>query len=112
MPVRSFGEPDADRDADARPGIARVLRRADLVRLSDGTIRATQDEPGFGYGAPHVFGIRRCLCGRPAGEHDEELFAAVAEHASSSTDLGELRCHHAENLVSGIVAVRVVEALE
>ncbi len=52
-----------------------------------------------------------CAADRP-GNTTQELFAAIAEHASSSTNLGELRGHHPENLISGIVAVRIVEALE
>src|SRR6478735_6432732 len=63
-------------------------------------------------GLAERLGIRCGLLGRAAAKDDEKLFAAVAKCAPAAAHLRELDGHGLEQLVAGVVAVRVVESLE
>src|ERR1700731_3635265 len=47
-----------------------------------------------------------------AGEQDGEFFSAATVSFSSSRNARQARRNHAQNLVSNVVAVRIVAALE
>src|SRR5262245_58637867 len=93
MPFRLLADADADADADGMIGRACVQSRA-------------------GNRLAQRLGVRRGFLGGTSLEHDEKLFAAVAERTPATADLGKFGRHGLEQLIADIVAVRVVESLE
>ncbi len=91
----------------ARAGARRSGPRAFLT-----AVWAAQPKlAGFDVG-PQLFQVIQDISGCLAGKHDGEFLSTAAVGLSSSADSRKARCDHAQNLVSGVVAVSVVAAFE
>src|SRR3954466_5049212 len=104
IPLR---DADADGNRDCRFGFTLLS-----LRLVPRPEAAPHREAARFDGFAQLFEMRQALFGALAGEHEREFLAAVAIGRAAPRRLRQAGRDEAQYVITGIVAVGVVEALE